>query len=113
MRQRRLKIEILYIEDCPNHRATVSLLEDISNRAHLDAEIEEIEVKDLGTATAMGFLGSPTVRVNGLDIEPDARASREFGMMCRVYASGGRRVGVPPEDVLWRAFQEAAGKAVI
>jgi len=108
-----LKIEVLYFDGCPNHRATVSLLEDISKRAHLDAEIEEIEIKDLATSAAMGFLGSPTVRVNGLDIEPDARASKEFGMMCRVYASGGRRVGVPPEDVVWRALEEAAGKAVI
>ena len=35
------------------------------------------------------FLGSPSLRVNGLDVEPAARAVREYGMMCRTYSVDG------------------------
>lgn len=107
-----MKIEVLYFEGCPNHQATVSLLKDVSKRTHLETEIEEIEIKDLDAANAKKFLGSPTVRVNGLDIEPSARFATDFGMMCRVYERGDTRVGVPPEDLIRRALEEATGKTI-
>jgi hypothetical protein len=104
---RKMEIEILYFDGCPNYRATVSLVERLQKRFYLETEVKETEIKDLDAARAQRFLGSPTVRVNGVDVEPSARLSKDFGMMCRVYDSGGIRVGVPPEDLIRRAFEDA------
>jgi hypothetical protein len=49
-------------------------------------------------------VGSPSVRIDGLDIEPSARQRTAFGMMCRTYESGG----VPSEDLIRSAITTAA-----
>src|SRR5262249_28518284 len=43
-----------------------------------------------------------------VDIEPSARLSKDFGMMCRTYADGARRVGIPPLELIRAALREAA-----
>jgi hypothetical protein len=52
-------------------------------------------------AVTTDFLGSPTVRINGLDIEPSARQRTAFGMMCRTYEGSG---SVPSEDLIRSAI---------
>lgn len=52
------------------------------------ADVREVLVPDRRTAQSMNFLGSPTVRVNGIDIEPAAVGSLDFGWMCRRYTGG-------------------------
>ena len=59
-------------------------------------------------AVPFKFLGSPTVRINGVDIEPSARSRTDFGMMCRRYEDGS---GVPPKDLIRAAVLEAIGKS--
>jgi hypothetical protein len=70
----------------------------------------EVEVKAAATAQQVGFLGSPTIRVDGQDVEPAARAARVFGMMCRTYTDGGQRTGVPPPEWIRAAVREAKGR---
>ena len=55
-------------------------------------------------ALIVAFLGSPTVRIDGLDIEPSARQRTDFGMMCRRYKGSG---GVPSEDLIHSAITAA------
>ncbi|MEO7144953.1 MAG: hypothetical protein ABI165_15760, partial [Bryobacteraceae bacterium] len=55
-------------------------------------------------AVHIGFLGSPTVRIDGVDIERSARQRTSFGMMCRTYDGSG---GVPSEELIRRAITEA------
>jgi hypothetical protein len=50
----------------------------------------------------VGFLGSPTIRVNGLDVDPPSRASTDIGFACRRYAGG-----IPSEDMIRAALYEA------
>ena len=56
-------------------------------------------------AVSIGFLGSPTVRINGVDVEPSAHQRTSFGLMCRTYEGNG---GVPPEELIDRAITESA-----
>jgi hypothetical protein len=44
------------------------------------------------------FLGSPTIRVNGRDVEPDAERRTDFGMKCRLYRGAGGVTGQPAEE---------------
>ena len=103
----RLKIEILYFEGCPNRAPAVERMEAVLKEESLSATISEVNVCDSTIAQELGFLGSPSIRVNGLDVEPEARSARDYGMMCRTYAVNGRREGLPSREVLRQAILEA------
>src|SRR6266851_2999408 len=102
-----MKIEILYFNGCPNHEPAVERIRQLLREEDVSAEVLEVNVSDASIAQKLGFLGSPSIRVNGLDVEPEARAAREYGMMCRTYAVNGRREGLPSREMLHHAIQEA------
>lgn len=105
-----MKVEVLYFSGCPNHVPAVDCVREVLQHEGAPADTVEVEVKDAATAQQVGFLGSPTIRVDGQDVEPAARAARTFGMICRTYVYGGRRVGVPPTEWIRAAVREARGK---
>ncbi len=72
-------ITILYFEGCPNHRPVVEMTKRLVWEHGLDVQVEQIEVSPQETAR-LRFLGSPTVQVDGIDIEPSARDRSDFAM---------------------------------
>jgi len=102
-----MKIEILYFDGCPNHKPAVEALREVLREEGVSAEIVEVNVRDAMMAREIKFLGSPSFRVNGLDVEPEMRAARDYGMMCRTYAVEGRREGLPSREMLRKAVSEA------
>ncbi len=67
-----------------------------------------MRVTDPGSAAALRFLGSPTVRVNGTDVEPAARTATLFGLACRSYCDGTERQGIPPIGLIRKALDRAS-----
>jgi len=65
-------------------------------------------VPDGEAARNLRFLGSPTVRVNGRDVEPGAEERPDFTLSCRVYRSEQGFAGQPPERWVRQALAEAA-----
>ncbi|MGQ9635344.1 MAG: DF family (seleno)protein [Bryobacteraceae bacterium] len=106
-----MKVEILYFEGCPNHAPAVERVREVLREEGLAADVVEVNVRDEAAARALGFPGSPTIRVDGLDVEPAARSAKDFGMMCRTYTEGSRRAGLPPSEMIRQALREAAGPA--
>ncbi len=105
-----MKVEILYFSGCPNHVPAVDWVREVLKQEGTPADMVEVEVKDAAAAQQVGFLGSPTIRVDGQDVEPAARADCAFGMMCRTYIDGGRRASVPPPEWIRAAVREAKGR---
>jgi mercuric ion transport protein len=101
-----VKVEVLYIADCPNHTPVVDRVRDVLRNTGMPQTVQEVEVCTNAEAEALRFLGSPTVRVNGLDVEPDARAIQHFGLGCRSYVENGSRSGLPSVELIRRALQE-------
>ncbi len=99
-----MRIEVFYIDGCPNHEPTVERVKAMLKDLGVAGELVESAVNDPATVSALRFLGSPTVQINGLDIEPSARYRTPFGMMCRTYEGSG---GVPCEDLIRSAIAEA------
>jgi hypothetical protein len=97
-----MKIEVLYLEGCPNYLPAMDRLKAVLRQEGLSAAVCEIEVKDASAAKAWNFFGSPTIRINGLDIDPDSRAAPESGFACRRYAGG-----LPSEEMIRAALREA------
>ncbi len=100
-----MKVELYYFEGCPNHKPALACVQSVLIEQGIAAEVTEIEVPDAETAKAVGFLGSPTIRVNGLDIDPASRAAIDTGFACRRYAEG-----LPSEDMIRAALREAQGQ---
>jgi len=100
-----MTIEVLYFKDCPNYLPALDRLRTILRQEGLSAKVSEIEVRDAAAARELGFIGSPTIRVNGLDIDTDARAASETAFACRRYAGG-----LPLEEMIRAALREARGR---
>jgi len=69
------RICILYFEGCPNHPPAVAMAQTLVAEHRLSAQVEEVQVGP-DEVEEYRFLGSPTVQVDGVDIEPAARALR-------------------------------------
>lgn len=90
-----MKIEILYVESCPNHRLAMERVSQALTREGARAQIEEVEVRDQAMAESLGFPGSPTIRIDGRDIEPRSSLGTT-GLACRLYRdSEAGSSGVP------------------
>jgi hypothetical protein len=104
-----LKVEVLYVADCPSHAPAVRLLKEVLAAEGVQAEVKEVLVVDAQIARELGFLGSPTIRINGLDI---AAASTNGGTLaCRLYP-GSPQVGVPPMEMIRRAVVKARERGI-
>ena len=104
-----MKIEILGLEGCPNVAPAVEHARAALQNLHIRAEISEVNM-EAGQSIQAAFLGSPTIRVNGLDVEVAARMAKEFGFGCRTYVVNGLRQGTPPQEWIEAAICEALRK---
>lgn len=104
-----MKVEILYFEGCPNHASAVEMVERVLKQGGIRADIATIDVRDAETAQSLRFLGSPSIRVNGVDIEPGREDDAPF-FGCRTYSVGGKTTGVPPEEWLADALRRPGNK---
>lgn len=102
-----MKIEVLYFDGCPSHEMLLPRLLEIVCEIDPDAQIELRRIESLEEAEQERFLGSPTVRIDGADIEPAAADRSDFGLKCRLYRSQVGASGLPPEHRLRDAIAAA------
>src|SRR6266436_1590631 len=95
-------IEVFYMPGCPNHQPAILRFRKALQFEAVDVPIREILVSDEATARSLHFPGSPTVRINGQDAEPNGQQS--FGLACRSYSGDN---GLPSEETLKRAISTA------
>lgn len=100
-----MKIDILYFEGCPNHASTVERVHEIVRDLRADAVVREVEVKDAEDAARLRFFGSPTVQIDGEDIDPAVRGRQEYSFSCRMYG----RTGTPSRELLEHAVRARMG----
>lgn len=76
-----ITIVVLHTEICPSTSKTVEIIQECISELGIKADLRKVLVRTQEEADAWKFLGSPTVQVNGLDIDPTARTSNLFGFM--------------------------------
>jgi hypothetical protein len=101
-----VKVEVFYVEHCPSHSAAVKLVKQVLMEHGVAAEIHEVLVRNQGMARELGFVGSPTIRINGKDVAGESQNANGFALSCRLYA-GSKQIGLPPAELIHRAVQEA------
>lgn len=101
------RVEILFFDDCPNAVAARELVERISAELAIEPEISLIRVETPEAAKQTRFLGSPSIRVDGRDVEPGAEARAEYVLSCRVYRTATGLTGRPEDAWVRDALIEA------
>ncbi len=101
-----MKVEVLYVADCPSYPVAVQLVREVLASEGLHAEILEVLVADDQMAKALSFRGSPTIRVNGRDVAGESSQSTECAVSCRLYL-GSDQVGLPPVEWIRHAIASA------
>jgi hypothetical protein len=88
-------IELLYWEGCPSHPEAKALLEQVLAELGRDDQIVMKEVANDEEAERLHFPGSPTIRVDGRDIDPEGAEARP-SLTCRIYYLPDGRVSPVP-----------------
>jgi hypothetical protein len=96
-------IELLCFDGCPSHKRLLHTVEQIA--AQHEAQLELRRVATPEAAESERFLGSPTVRVNGIDVDPTAAERNDFGLKCRLYRSAEGTSPHPPEHWIRAALE--------
>ncbi len=92
-----MTVEILYFDGCPHHAALAPRIREIATAAGVEVEVRHKLVPDDEAAERERFLGSPTVRFDGADVEPGAGERDDFGMKCRLYRTPDGLRGMPAD----------------
>ena len=96
-------IELLYFDGCPSHERLLPLVERVAAEAGAVVVPRRVETPE--AAEAERFLGSPTVRVDGVDVDPGAADRDDFGLKCRIYRADGQQSPTPPERWIRAALE--------
>lgn len=102
-------VEVLTFQGCPHAEPALDLARRVVADSGLAATVRRIDVPDDAAAAELQFLGSPTIRVNGRDIEPGAgeNSRPEYVLSCRVYRTEDGFSGEPDERWLLDALRTA------
>lgn len=96
-------LEILYFDGCPGHEQLLPVLRELADRH--DLEVMDRRVESGEDAERERFLGSPSIRVEGIDVEPGAQDRTDFGLRCRLYQSSDGVRPLPPQKLIERALR--------
>jgi hypothetical protein len=100
-------VEVLVFPGCPNRAGAIALAERVCAELGSNAEIQVLEITDQQAAEQARSLGSPTIRVDGRDVEPGAEECVEYLHTCRLYQGKHSLRGLPEEVWLRQALQDA------
>jgi hypothetical protein len=102
-----MKVEVLYFDGCSNHEALLPHLRELLSSSRASTDIELVRVEDADVAERERFLGSPTLRIDGEDVEPGAEERTDFGLKCRLFVTPDGLRGLPADEWVFAALQRA------
>ena len=87
-----IKIKVQYFNGCPNSEAALEMVKKFVAESELQIDFEEILVETQEAAEKYKFRGSPTILINGKDVE-GLEENKTPSLACRYYING-----LPTED---------------
>ncbi|HEU4390547.1 MAG TPA: hypothetical protein VFV34_22280, partial [Blastocatellia bacterium] len=94
---RKMKIEFLFFKDCPGYRQALSNLKAAVRETRTKSDLVLVPVNSEDDARKTNFQGSPSIRVNGKDLDGKDDSP---SYSCRVYQIGGRMTGTPTKEFI-------------
>jgi hypothetical protein len=106
------QVELLWWEKCPSWERALAMVREAMTDQGLDPDsvvVREIDTED--AARSERFVGSPTIRVDGAEVQPPGE-DEAFGLTCRVYRHRDGRISpLPDPDEIRDALAGAARAA--
>jgi hypothetical protein len=99
-----MKVELLYFDGCPSYEALMRELGQLLDTERVGAVVELHRIESDEEARQQRFLGSPTVRVDGQDVEPGADTRQDYGIKCRLYRTEGEIKRIPAKTWILAAL---------
>ncbi len=100
-----MRIEFLYWSECPSHEDALDRLMELLAEEEVEGDLETIEVSSEEEAAELRFVGSPTIRVNGEDVDAEGIRGLPYRLTCRVYQRPDGGVSpLPPEGLIRAAI---------
>ena len=123
-----MEIQLLYILDCPWCVKTKELIKEGLEELGVKAKVEEILIDTDEKAKKYNFVGSPTIRINGKDIQEEVSKKRclpceelvksteeiaefieqECRCGCRTYFYKGKQYPYPPKEMIKEAIKKSS-----
>ncbi len=101
------RVEFLWWSGCPSWERALARLREEMEALGLDpaaVEVEEVDTDE--AAERRRFVGSPTIRVDGEDVQPTG--DEPAGLTCRIYRLRDGRISPLPDRADIRDALEAA-----
>jgi hypothetical protein len=91
-----MRVELLYWDECPSHPKALAELREAMVDVALDPSTVLVrEVETQSEAALERFVGSPTIRIDGVDVQPPGE--EPVGLTCRVYHRRDGRISPTPD----------------
>jgi hypothetical protein len=100
-----MAIQLLYFDGCPSYEAFLPRVRALLRQRNIDEQIELRRVESDEAAQANRFLGSPTLRVDGADVDSGAAERSDFGLKCRLYRTDAGLSPTPPDEWVLAALE--------
>jgi len=88
-------VELLWFSDCPHHEAARRLLSEVLADVAPRTPFRDLDATDPTVAASLRFPGSPTIRVDGHDVDPSYLDRGDYTPRCRLYRTSEGLRGVP------------------
>lgn len=101
-----MRVQLLYYLECPSHERALELIQQALAEEGRHAEIEIIRIDTQEQAQAHQFIGSPTIRINGVEIQP--QPDLPYRLTCRTFIhEDGRLSPLPSLTMLKEAIRQS------
>lgn len=100
-----LSIDVLHYEDCPHYGEAAEALKAVLEEEDVDAEEHMVAVSPGEEAEKWGFIGSPTILINGQDLEPEVDQETPYQGHCRMYMYKDEPFEFPPKEMIREALK--------
>jgi hypothetical protein len=94
---KKMRVEFLYFKSCPSYKEALENLKAALRESHTNADLVLINVNSEQKAQQVGFQGSPSIRINGKDLEGRNEGSN---YSCRLYRVNGKPTTVPSKEYI-------------
>ncbi len=100
-----LDVRILYWRECPSWEKAIERVRKVLDEEGYTYRLELLEIRTEEDALKYRFVGSPTIRIDGVDIDPEGAMSGSYGLNCRIYNMDGKILPLPTESYIRNALR--------
>lgn len=99
------EVELLWFADCANHEAARTLLQEVVAEVAPGTPIHDVDATEPKVAERLRFPGSPTIRIDGRDVDPGYVDPGDYTPRCRLYRTTEGLRGLPDRAWIEEALQ--------